>query len=129
MRRGAEAVVPTVPGLVSETVVPMKSSGRDRALARRGATSSSKAFRNGREVELPRVLDVGDEQRARAVLLLHVHRDAQADLVALDAVGLALQLRVGVVEAREGVERAQDGPGHEVGEADLARRRRRRGAC
>ena len=45
MRRGAEEVVPTVPGLVRETVVPMKSSGEMVPLRER-ATSSSKAFRN-----------------------------------------------------------------------------------
>ncbi len=45
MRRGAEDVVPTVPGFVSETVVPMKSSGEICPLRER-ATSSSNAFRN-----------------------------------------------------------------------------------
>ena len=44
MSRGAEAVVPTVPGLVSDTVVPMKSSGPMAPLRER-ATRSSKAFR------------------------------------------------------------------------------------
>ena len=45
IRRGAEDVVPTVPGLVSETVVPMKSSGEIVPFRER-ATRSSKAFRN-----------------------------------------------------------------------------------
>ena len=44
MSRGAEAVVPTVPGLVSETVVPLKSSGLIAPLRER-ATWSSNAFR------------------------------------------------------------------------------------
>ena len=44
IRRGADEVVPTVPGLVSETVVPMKSSG-EMAPLRERATSSSKATR------------------------------------------------------------------------------------
>ena len=43
--RGADEVVPTVPGLVRETVVPMKSSGEIVPLRER-ATRSSKAFRN-----------------------------------------------------------------------------------
>jgi hypothetical protein len=95
--------------------------GRDRALARAGDQLVEGLDELG-EVHPPRVLDVGDEQRARAVLLLHVDGNAEADLVALDAVGLALQLRVGVVEARERVQGAHDGPGHEVREADLAGR-------
>ncbi len=43
--RGADDVVPTVPGFVSETVVPMKSSG-EMAPFRERATSSSNAARN-----------------------------------------------------------------------------------
>jgi hypothetical protein len=45
IRRGAESVVPTTPGLVSDTVVPMKSSGLMAPLRAR-ATRSSKACRN-----------------------------------------------------------------------------------
>jgi len=43
IRRGAEEVVPTVPGLVSDTVVPMNSSGETLPLRVR-ETTSSKAF-------------------------------------------------------------------------------------
>jgi hypothetical protein len=44
MSRGAEDVVPTVPGLVSDTVVPRKSSGEMVPLRER-VTRSSKALR------------------------------------------------------------------------------------
>ena len=115
--------MPTVPGFVSETVVPMKSSGEIVPLRER-ATRSSKAFRNSAKLELLGVLDVRDEERARAVLLLDVDRDAEAHLVALDAVRLAVHLGVGVVQARERVERAEDRPRDEVGEAHLALPRR-----
>jgi hypothetical protein len=87
MRRGALALVPTVPGLVSDTVVPMKSSGEIVPLRDRGHQLVEGLDELG-EVHPPRVLDVGDEERARAVLLLDVDRDAQPHLVALDAVGL-----------------------------------------
>jgi hypothetical protein len=40
MRRGADEVVPTVPGLVRDTVVPLKSSG-EMAPLRARLTSSS----------------------------------------------------------------------------------------
>ena len=93
--------------------------GGDRPLAG-AAHQIVEGLEKGREVHLPRVLDVRHQEGAGAVLLLHVHRDPQAHHVALDAVGLPLKLRVGVVQAREGVEGSQDGPGHEVGEADLA---------
>ena len=45
MSRGAEEVVPTVPGLVRDTVVPRKSSGEIVPFRAR-ATRSSKAARN-----------------------------------------------------------------------------------
>jgi hypothetical protein len=93
--------------------------GRDRPLAR-PRHEVVEHLQEVREVELARVLDVGHEQGAAAVLLLDVDRDAEPDLVALDAVRPALELRVGVVQPGEGVEGAEDGPGHDVGEADLA---------
>jgi hypothetical protein len=98
---------------------PQEVVGRDGALARAGH-EVVEGLQEAREVERVGVLDVGDEEGARSVLALHVHRHAQADRVALDAVGRAVQLGVRVVEAREGLERPQDGPGHQVGEADLA---------
>ena len=116
MSRGADDVVPTVPGFVSETVVPMKSSGEIVPLRER-VTRSSNALRKPGEVELVRVLDVRDEQGAASVLALHVDGDAEADGVALDPVGLALELAIRVVQARERVERPEDRPRHEVGEA------------
>ena len=103
--------------------------GGDRALARARPTRSSKAFRNSAKLSLCASLMFGHEQRARAVLLLDVDRDPEPHLVALDAVRLAVDLGVGVVQARERVERAQDRPGHEVGEADLAPGPPPRGAC
>ena len=71
------------------------------------------------EVERPGILDVGDEQRACPVLALDVYGDPQPDLVALDAVRLAVDHGVGVVQPGKRVERAEDRPGHDVGEADL----------
>ena len=97
--------------------------GRDRALPRAGHELVEGLQERG-EVELPRVLDVRDEEGPRAVLLLHVDRDAEADLVALDAVRLALDLGKRVVHPREGVERPQDRPRHDVREADLREPRR-----
>ncbi len=58
MSRGALALVPTVPGLVRETVVPMKSSGEIVALRAR-ATSSSKAFTNCAKSMRPASLMLG----------------------------------------------------------------------
>ena len=58
MSRGAEEVVPTVPGFVSDTVVPMKSSGEIVPLRER-ATRSSNAFRNAAKSSLPASLMFG----------------------------------------------------------------------
>ena len=58
IRRGAEAVVPTTPGLVSDTVVPMKSSGEIVPLRAR-ATRSSNAFRKAAKSSLLASLMLG----------------------------------------------------------------------
>ncbi len=58
MSRGADAVVPTVPGLVSETVVPMKSSGEIVPFRER-ATRSSKVFRKEAKSRWPASLMLG----------------------------------------------------------------------
>ena len=80
IRRGLEAMVPTVPGLVSEMVVPWKSAGVSLALRAR-ATRSSKRVHVLGEIERAGVLDVGDHQAAGAVFAGHVHRDAEVDLL------------------------------------------------
>ena len=72
-------MVPTVPGLVSEMVVPWKSGGRQLALAR----AVHQVVEGGhvlREIQRAGVLDVGHQQVAAAVLARHIHRDAQVDL-------------------------------------------------
>ena len=79
IRRGLEAMVPTVPGLVSEMVVPWKSAGASLPLRAR-ATRSSKLSTILREIQRAGVLDVGHQQVARAVLARDVHGDAQIDL-------------------------------------------------
>ena len=77
--RGIDAMVPTVPGLVSEIVVPWKSAGVSLPLRAR-ATRSSNAVTYSWKAQRPGVLDVGHHQAAPAILARHVHRDAQVDL-------------------------------------------------
>ena len=77
--RGLDAMVPTVPGLVSEMVVPWKSAGVSLP-ARARATRSSKAVTYCWKFERAGVLDVGHHQAAAAVLAGHVDGDAQVDL-------------------------------------------------
>jgi hypothetical protein len=70
------------------------------------------------EVERARVLHVRHEQHALA-LLLGVHRDAEADRAAGDAVGDAVPLHVGRVHRGVRLERLHDGPADEMGERHL----------
>ncbi len=58
MRRGADELVPTVPGFVRETVVPMKSSGEIVPLRER-PIRSSKAFRKAAKSIFPASLMFG----------------------------------------------------------------------
>ena len=52
IRRGADELVPTVPGLVSESVVPMKSSGEIVPLRARATRSSKAATKSAKPSEL-----------------------------------------------------------------------------
>ena len=96
--RGLEDMVPTVPGLVSEMVVPWKSAGVSlpRAGARHQVVEGGEVFL---EVERAGVLDVGHHQAARAVLAGDIHGDAEVDLRPHHAERLAVLFGVGVVEA------------------------------
>ena len=68
------------------------------------------------------VADHGDHQRAGAVLLLHVHGQAQVDLTVVYSVRLALDERVVVAHHRHLGGGAHDRVGDQVGERDLAAR-------
>ena len=65
-------------------------------------------------------LDVRNEQRARAVGLGQVDRDAEVDVRGHDDARLAVGLGVRHVLAREHLEGLHDRPADEVGERDLA---------
>ncbi len=65
-------------------------------------------------------LDVRHKQLAGAVLLMHVDRQAQVDVLGLDQDGLAVNLSVGVVHLGRCRERPDDRVADEVGEGDLA---------
>ena len=100
IRRGLEDMVPTVPGLVSEMVVPWKSAGVSLPVRAR-ATRSSKAVRYSWKLSAPAFLMLGTIRLRRAVLAGDVDGDAQVDLRLHHAVGLAVFFGVGVVERRE----------------------------
>ncbi len=74
------------------------------------------------EVERVGVLDARDEQRARPVALLLVHRQAQPNVLVMDDPRLARPVDVGHegrVEGRYVVQGAHHGVADDVGEADL----------
>ncbi len=73
----------------------------------------------GGEVEAVGALDRGDHQAVGAVLALDVDGDAEVDGAALNREGLALALLECPHHHREVFGRADDRPGHEVGEGDL----------
>ena len=112
-------MVPTVPGLVSEMVVPWKSAGvslPERARATRSSNAATYSWKGQRAG----VLDVGHHQAARAVLAGDVHGDAEVHLRAHDAVRLAVALGVGVVERGQFAESLHHGPADDVRVGDLA---------
>ncbi len=122
-----EAMVPTVPGLVSEMVVPWKSATAS-LLVRALATRSSKAARYCGEGHGAGVLDVGDDQAARAVLAGDIDRETEVDFLLQDAEGLAGGVpREGVIEAGVGLHGAHDRPADEVRVGNLALAERGRG--
>ena len=119
MRRGLEDMVPTVPGLVSEMVVPWKSAGV--SLARRArATRSSKAVTYSWKLSAPAFLMLGTMRLRAPSLPGDVDGDAEVDLGAHHAEGLAVAFGVGVVEAGDFFEGFDDGPADEVGVGDFA---------
>ena len=79
MRRGTECSVPIVPGFVSEIVVPWKSDGLERVVPR---PPHHVVVRRPepREVQGLRVLDIGDQELARAVGPHDVDRDSHVDV-------------------------------------------------
>ena len=105
IRRGLEAIVPTVPGLVREMVVPWKSAGVSLALRAR-ATRSSKAVTYSWKLSAPAFLMLGTIRLRRAVLAGDVDGDAEVDLRMHDAEGLAVAFGVGVVEGGDFLEGA-----------------------
>ncbi len=119
IRRGLEDMVPTVPGLVSEMVVPWKSAGVSLPVRAR-ATRSSKAVRYSWKLRAPAFLMLGTIRTAGAVFARDIHGDAQIDLGPHDAVGLAVFFGVGVVEAGKLFECLHHGPADEVGVGDFA---------
>ena len=72
------------------------------------------------EIERAGVLDVGDHQAAGAVFAGDIDGDAQVDLRAHHAEGLAVLFGVGVVQGGELLERLDDGPADQVGVGDFA---------
>ena len=119
MRRGTECTVPMPPGLVSEIVVPWKSAAVS-LLPRARVTRSSYAARYSLKVSVSARLMLGHHERAGAVGLGQVDRDAEVDVRRGDDRRLAVDLGVEHVLARELLERLDQRPADEVGEADLA---------
>src|ERR1035437_5354678 len=136
MRRGLEDMVPTVPGLVREMVVPWKSAGGGLARGGRGtraaeggggefgaAGAGHKVVESGDvflETERAGVLDVGHHEAARAVLARDVDGDAEVHLGPHQTEGLAVALGVGVVESGDFFQGFDDGPADEVGVGNFA---------
>ena len=87
--RGTEAIVPMPPGLVSETLAPVRSSAVS-VLSRAFSISSSKAALKSANVMRPASRMTGTISVRRAVLLLDVDGDAEVDLAVVDAVRLAV---------------------------------------
>ena len=104
-----EAMVPTVPGLVSEMVVPWKSASGQFA----GAGAADEVVERGRvmgEIERSCVLDVGHHQAASAALGRDIDGNAEVDFFVEDAARLAAVLGERVVERRIGLRRPSRPP-------------------
>src|SRR5690348_12706608 len=61
------------------------------------------------------ILDVGNEQGSRAVLLREIHSHTEIHVWTLQSGSAAVAGKITVVELRKRVERAQDGPRDQVG--------------
>ncbi len=117
--RGTEWLVPIVPGLVSEIVVPWKSSTVS-LLSRVRRTMSSYAVQNAaKSIALGR-LDAGHEELTGAVGLLDVDRQAEVDVGRRDQVGLAVDGVEADVHLRHRLERPDQRVADQVGERHLA---------
>ena len=118
--RGTDAVVPSVPGLVSETVVPSKSESF--SLPERARPDH--VLRGGHELGEAHgvgVRNVGDEEGARAVRLRHVDGETEADGASTHADRLGAGAVVGVVQSGKRLQGLDDRPGEELREGDLRR--------
>ncbi len=82
---GTEATVPSPPGLVSDTLPPLRSSAV-RVFVRAFSTSSLYALEELGEALAPGVADHGHHQRAAAVLALDVDRQAEVAGAVVDPV-------------------------------------------
>ena len=105
------------PGLVSEMLVPWKSSGL--SLLSRVFDQLLVIGVEAGEVEAVGTLDRWDHQAVGAVLALDVDGDAEVDRATLDRERFALALLEGADHDREVLGGADDRPGDEVGEGDL----------
>ena len=111
--------MPIVPGLVIDTVVPAKSSTVSLFVARLADELFVRGVEGG-EVERVGVLDVRHEQRARAVVLLQVDREAEVDVLVAHDRGLAVDDAERRVHVRHRLQRAQHRVADEVRERHLA---------
>jgi hypothetical protein len=109
IRRGFDATVPTVPGLVSEMVVPWKSAARQFAPA--GAADKIVERRDVLlEVQRAGVADIGHHEVAAAILAGDVHGNSQVDVRPHHAERLPVSFRVRVIQPRKFSERFDDAP-------------------
>src|ERR1035438_4113033 len=95
--RGTEPTVPTVPGLVSEMVVPSKSWTVNLLL--RARADLVERFHIPREIQLSGCFNVRHLERTGTVFARHVHRDTDVDLVVRHPEPLAVDLRLGMIES------------------------------
>ena len=119
MSRGTECIVPIVPGLVIDTVVPAEVVGGELV----GARPADEVFVRGveaREVEGVGLLDVRHDQRAGAVGLLHVDGEAEVHVLVVHDAGLAVDDAEARVHRGHRAQRAQHREADQVRERHLA---------
>ena len=114
-------------GVVGAETAGVRQGGRDSLEVLDGqligATLADDLFVGTPEVEevhLLGALDGGHHEFAGAVLVDDVYGHAEVDLMVLDEVRLAVDLRIGVVHRRNGLECLHHRIGEDVGEGDLA---------
>ena len=116
--RGTDATVPMPPGLVSVMVAPCMSSG-DSDPSRVLWIRLLVHLAEGGEVHRVGALDDGHDQRARAVLALHVDGEPEVDVLVHDALRLAVQLARTSGPSRVVAHRDRDRVADQVRERDL----------